>query len=579
MRKKRLFSIVLTLFIVLMLMPCVAFADEGDVDYRYCDENGANWQTGTKKTGEYTLAAEGCTTWGTSGQTTWYVVKDTITINNRVTVNGDVHLILTDGCNLTINGGISVNDSNSLTIYGQENGTGKLIADAGANEGVNNAAGIGGDSNQHSGNIIINGGTVIATGNNEGTGIGGGSWSAFESITINGGTVTATGGKSNWSTGIGAHYYEVTLDSITISGGTVMASGSLCGIFASSHGTISTGNDGHAVIFASHTGEYGSAFHMKDVNESKASWRGVIFEGNSGQVYGAAVTPSESFSIPVGKTLTIDSGKALTIPAGKTLAINEGGMLINNGTIYVDGTFTGKTDSSSTGSVYYLLTLEGAEATGEIFNNHDNGKIYAKSGSEITLTPDTPQSGYLFDKWEVSQESVTIDEYNSLTMPSASLTVTAKWIECKHNGDKEIRNAKAATCTEKGYSGDTYCKVCKKELSKGTATNMLDHKLDYIPKTDATVTEPGNEEYWQCNNCGKYFADENGTNEISLADTVIQKLTPETNGDKGQSTKTDAEASAKTGDNTNLALWIALMLLSGAGIIGACLYSRRKRTN
>ena len=34
--------------------------------------------------------------------------------------------------------------------------------------------------------------------------------------------------------------------------------------------------------------------------------------------------------------------------------------------------------------------------------------------------------------------------------------------------------------------------------------------------------------------CGKYFADENGENEIKLDDTVIQKLPPEIIEGKGQ---------------------------------------------
>ena len=35
--------------------------------------------------------------------------------------------------------------------------------------------------------------------------------------------------------------------------------------------------------------------------------------------------------------------------------------------------------------------------------------------------------------------------------------------------------------------------------------------------------------------CGKYFADENGKNEIELADTVTAKLPPEITEGKGQS--------------------------------------------
>ena len=44
-----------------------------------------------------------------------------------------------------------------------------------------------------------------------------------------------------------------------------------------------------------------------------------------------------------------------------------------------------------------------------------------------------------------------------------------------HDGGTEVKNAKAATCTEKGYTGDTYCKGCNAKLSDGTDTPALDH--------------------------------------------------------------------------------------------------------
>ena len=95
-----------------------------------------------------------------------------------------------------------------------------------------------------------------------------------------------------------------------------------------------------------------------------------------------------------------------------------------------------------------------------------------------------------------------------------------------HTGGTEIRGAKDATCTEEGYTGDTYCIGCGEKISAGIAIKMSAHNLEKIPAKDATVTETGNKEYWQCENCKKYFADEKGTNEISLEDTVIQKLPP-----------------------------------------------------
>ena len=663
--KKRLFSIVLSLCMVLALMPQMTFADTV-TGITYLDASGAQ-----QTCDNATAVTEDDTTWGTDNETTWYVAQGDVTIESRVTVTGDVHLILADGCNLTVNGGIYVSSwpASKLTIYGQENGTGELYAYASSDSDY---AGIGGNIFPYdtSGEITINGGNITAVGDGIGAGIGGGDMGGFECITINGGTVTATGGNNGGSSGIGTFEGGNTSGTITISGGTVMATGTNHGIDASFMGTISTGNDGHAVIFASYTNSMGSYFRYSS-SQNRDSWRGVIFEGNSGQIYGDDITPSESFEIPSDKTLTIDSGKSLTIPAGKTLTVT--GKLTNNGKFYVDGTLNGTVNGN--GDVYYNLAPTDCTVSSTGIEKH-NEKTYAKEESEITLTPDTPQVGYLFDSWEVSPESVQINNNNSFTMPNEALTVTAKWIECPHDGDKETRNAKEATCTEAGYSGDVYCLVCNEMITKGHDINMASHKLNYIPKTDATVTETGNDEYWQCTVCDKYFSDAEGTNEITdlegwkAGDGKIDKLPPEIIEGKGQSitegekkalsftsnaaysdfirveldgselseenyekaegsiiitldadyvatlpagehtigivsesgtatttftvaekaapgtsddsdrdSKADADKNAKTGDDTNLALWLALMLLSGAGITGTVVYTRRKRTN
>ena len=225
-----------------------------------------------------------------------------------------------------------------------------------------------------------------------------------------------------------------------------------------------------------------------------------------------------------------------------------------------------------------------------------------------------------------------------------------------HTGGTEIRGAKDATCTEEGYTGDTYCIGCGEKISAGIAIKMSAHNLEKIPAKDATVTETGNKEYWQCENCKKYFADEKDTNEISLEDTVIQKLPPEIIKGKGQcvaegekkalsftsnaaysdfirveldgktldaknytvkegSTVVTLKAdyvttlsagkhaigivsesgtatttfivnakavdndtkSPQTGDNSYMALWIALLFVSGAGVIGTTVYGKKKR--
>ena len=58
---------------------------------------------------------------------------------------------------------------------------------------------------------------------------------------------------------------------------------------------------------------------------------------------------------------------------------------------------------------------------------------------------------------------------------------------------------------------------------------------------------------------------------------VVNKDAAETTDGSDNASKSD-EDSAKTGDDNNLALWLALMLLAGAGTAGTAVYTRRKRT-
>ena len=134
---------------------------------------------------------ESTTTFGAAGTETWYIVNGIVTVNSRITVNGSVHLILSDGSKLTVNGGIHVSGDNSLSIYWQRACTGQLIADA---SGQNECAGIGGGS---IGNITIHGANITATGGTWSAGIGGGVNGGGGSITIYNGNVEGIGKRQN----------------------------------------------------------------------------------------------------------------------------------------------------------------------------------------------------------------------------------------------------------------------------------------------------------------------------------------------------------------------------------------------
>ncbi len=71
---------------------------------------------------------------------------------------------------------------------------------------------------------------------------------------------------------------------------------------------------------------------------------------------------------------------------------------------------------------------------------------------------------------------------------------------CVHS-HTEVRNEKEATCTEPGYTGDTYCADCGMLLEEGAETPALGHdfsrKLETVPPT---CTERGYTRY-QCSRC------------------------------------------------------------------------------
>jgi hypothetical protein len=117
------------------------------------------------------------TTLGKAGLETWYVLTDDLTDTSRITVLGDVHLILTDGHTLNVPKGLNVPEGSSLTIYSgvattKENeqngyaiaGTGALVAGTSIQASGDYNAGIGGNMNQNSGDVTVNGGVVESSG-------------------------------------------------------------------------------------------------------------------------------------------------------------------------------------------------------------------------------------------------------------------------------------------------------------------------------------------------------------------------------------------------------------------------------
>ena len=88
-----------------------------------------------------------------------------------------------------------------------------------------------------------------------------------------------------------------------------------------------------------------------------------------------------------------------------------------------------------------------------------------------------------------------------------------------------LQNAKSASCTEAGYTGDEVCTVCGKTITTGSVINKTSHTLTNHPAVSPTEEADGNTEYWECTSCHKYFSDANGETEIAENSWVIPKIT------------------------------------------------------
>ena len=265
-------------------------------------------------------------------------------ISGRITVTGDVHLILADDCTLTAPNGISVTSGNRLTIYARSvgDGAGALVAGSAITIG-NGYAGIGGEYGNIKvyahGDITINGGNITAQGSDWAAGIGGGSgvYSKTEengTITINGGTVNATGGEK--AAGIGSGYdakVNRSVGAIKIN----TAKGST--------DVTATGGAGAAGIGSSYEGTLTSSIQIAG-NAKVEATGGDADKENGAQTAGAGIGSGGGFvsASAVGKititggTITATGGTGEELTTGKPetsfrgAGIGSGGSYVSKST-------------------------------------------------------------------------------------------------------------------------------------------------------------------------------------------------------------------------------------------------------
>lgn len=110
------------------------------------------------------------------------------------------------------------------------------------------------------------------------------------------------------------------------------------------------------------------------------------------------------------------------------------------------------------------------------------------------------------------------------------------------------------------------CSLCG--VSYGTKNPNNHVNLTHVDAKAATAESAGNIEYWHCEKCGKYYSDAKAAHEITLEQTVIEKL-------PGKETVNNLP---KTGDDSRVALWLLLLAVSGGALLKN-LADRRKNAD
>ena len=193
------------------------------------------------------------------------------------------------------------------------------------------------------------------------------------------------------------------------------------------------------------------------------------------------------------------------------------------------------------------------------------------NGTEVTLDEN---GSFVLSPSDGEQKIIVTDKAGN----SAEMTVTVnnghtygEWVsngdgthsrQCTVDGcgkaETENCTGGTATCAEKAV-----CEVCEKAYGEPDANNHTD--LKHFPAKAATEAAEGNIEYWRCEGCGRYYADADAAEEISRESTVTEKLPGDPN--------------PPTGDTSSLALWIALLLISGCAAVSAAAVIKKKKRN
>ena len=153
-----------------------------------------------------------------------------------------------------------------------------------------------------------------------------------------------------------------------------------------------------------------------------------------------------------------------------------------------------------------------------------------------------------------------------------------------HTHTVEKVDKTAPTCTDSGNIDYWHCLSCGKyfsdealteEISKDdTILSPTGHTIVHTEAKAPTKTEAGNIEYWHCEVCGRYFADEALTEEITKDATVLP-ATGNGSGNSGGNNNTNNGGNTPVTGDFSMILILAAVLIFAAAVLVVLLYRRK----
>ena len=178
-----------------------------------------------------------------------------------------------------------------------------------------------------------------------------------------------------------------------------------------------------------------------------------------------------------------------------------------------DGSYVETKDAKAGDVINYVNGVWGGEAPTELTVTFEaNGS--AEYPVEGTMTPQTvnaktdtalnansfTREGYNFAGWNTKADGSGTPYADKATVNlTENTTLYAQW-EDNHSLTKVI-NKKNATCTEDGYTGDTVCAICGKEITKGETIQAKGHTEVIDARVEPTCTKSGKTEGKHCSVC------------------------------------------------------------------------------